>query len=632
MTGLGSPGRRRIALRRWVPYLLVAVTCTLAVLAAVYAAASAEYRRQAAFLADADETRHQIQVRLNTYIELVRAGTALLAASNEVNHAEFRAFVRRLEVRERYPGIEGVGFAQHVARQDLASFVRDVQLDGVPLRVRPTGDRSEYETIVFLEPIDGRNQDAIGFDLATDPAQLAAMERARDTGQPALSDRVSGSPVAAIADDSVVLYVPVYRTGWPMSTVDERRRALHGFVFSALRIERLLQYIAATRPVTFEVYDGPDATPRALIHASAMPAARPAYEAAGSFRIAERQWLIVVKSSAGRSLLVPAASRNALLVGGILSLLLFLITRIQIGAWETTKRHEIALRESEQALRASETQLRELVVRERDARAQAEAADKAKDDFLVALSHELRTPLNAVLGWITILRNESSREDRRVHALGVIEKNARLQAHLIEDLLDVSRILLGKMTVTLEPVAMATVVASVLDSVRPAADTAGVELSSTMISSGLIRGDAPRVHQIVWNLISNAVKFTPAGGRVSVELTEDGGRVELRVRDTGVGIAPEFLPHVFERFRQAETSSARSHSGLGLGLAITRHLVEMHGGSVEAHSDGPQRGALFIVSIPAAPVPASADDIAKLAYVREGGEAATYGTATPFAS
>jgi signal transduction histidine kinase len=616
-----------------VPYLLVAVTCTLAVLAAVYATSTAEYRRQAAFMAEAAETRQQIQVRLNTYIELVRAGTALLAASNEVNHAEFRAFVKRLEVRERYPGIEGVGFAQHVARQDLASFVRDVELDGVPLRVRPTGDRSEYETIVFLEPIDSRNQDAIGFDLATDRAQLAAMERARDTGQPALSDRVSGgSPVAAIADDSVVLYVPVYRTGRPTSTVEERRRALHGFVFSSLRIERLLQYIAAARPVTFEVYDGPDATPRALIHASAMPAARPAYEAAGSFRIAERQWLIVVKSSAGRSLLVPAAARNALLVGGILSLLLFLITRFQIAAWETTKRHEIALRESEQALRASETQLRELVVREREARAQAEAADKAKDDFLVALSHELRTPLNAVLGWVAILRNEASSEDRRLHALGVIEKNARLQAHLIEDLLDVSRILLGKMTVNLEPVAMATVVASVLDSVRPAAATAGVELSSTMISSGLIRGDAPRIHQIVWNLISNAIKFTPAGGRVSVELAEEGGRVELRVRDTGVGIAPEFLPHVFERFRQADTSSARSHAGLGLGLAITRHLVERHGGSVEAHSDGLQRGALFIVRIPAAPVPASADDIARLAYIRDGDGAATYGTATPFAS
>jgi signal transduction histidine kinase len=616
-----------------VPYVLLAVTCTLAVLAAVYAASTAEYRRQAAFLADADETRQQIQVRLNTYLDLVRAGTALLAASNEVNHAEFRAFVRRLEVRERYPGIEGVGFAQHVARQDLGSFVRDLELDGVQLRLRPTGDRPASETIVFLEPIDSRNQESLGFDLSTDPVQLAAMARARDTGHPALSDRVrGGSPVAAIAEDSVVLYVPVYRTGAPTATVDERRRALHGFVFSSLRIERLLQRIAAARPVTFEVYDGPNAAPDALIHASAMPTSRPAYEAAGAFRIAERQWLIVVKSTAQRSLLVPAASRNALLAGALLSVLVFLITRIQIGAWETTKRHEIALRESEQALRASEAQLRELVVRERDARAQAEAADKAKDDFLVALSHELRTPLNAVLGWITILRNESSHEDRRLHAVDVIERNARLQAHLIEDLLDVQRILLGKMTVKLEPVAMATVVGSVLDSVRPAAETAGVELSSTTINAGLIRGDAPRVHQIVWNLVSNAIKFTPPGGRVTLELTKDGGQVELRVRDTGVGIAPEFLPHVFERFRQADSASARSHSGLGLGLAITRHLVEMHGGSIAAHSDGPERGALFIVRLPAAPVPAGADDIARLAYVRDVDEAAAYGTATPFAS
>jgi len=275
-------------------------------------------------------------------------------------------------------------------------------------------------------------------------------------------------------------------------------------------------------------------------------------------------------------------------------------TRVQVGAWESAARHQIVLEASERALRESEAQLLDLVVREREARTQAQDADHSKDEFLAVLSHELRTPLNAVLGWLSMLRTGSLPEERRRHALEVIERNARLQAHLIEDLLDVSRIVTGKMRLDLQPLTVASTAAAVVDALRPTADERGVHVHTAISpGTGAIDGDAARIQQIIWNLLSNAIKFTPRDGHVSVALTEESAFVQLSVSDTGVGLDPEFLPHVFERFRQADSSTTRFHTGVGLGLAIARHLAELHGGSVEARSEGLNRGATFIVRFPA---------------------------------
>jgi signal transduction histidine kinase len=602
LNGHGFPfGKRQITLRRWVPYGLLLVACALSVYAALYVSTTVEARRRDRFFANAQETRNRIEGRLDTYVQVVRDGTALLSASNEVHLAEFRAFVKRLEIAKRYPGIEGIGFTQRVAWRDLRTFARAIELDGVSqFRLRPAGNRPEYQTIVFLEPMDDRSNHTIGFDLSVDTLQREAMDRARDTGQPALAGRAT-TPFDAVAPDGVILYVPVYRNGVPTDTVEHRRQALYGFVFSPIRAGRLLEHTAAAaaQPVTFEVYDGPNADAARLIHASASATPRPEYESAGLLSVAGHPWLLVVKSVTAVPVLMPRPVRNTLIGGMILSLLLFVIVRVQIGAWETVKRHEAEIRASEQAVRASEALLREALAREQEARAAAQAADRAKDDFLVSVSHELRTPISAMLGWLSMLKTGAVRQDRQAHALDVVERNARLQARLIEDLLDVSRILLGRMSVDLQPIAVAPAVLFVVDSLRPTAAAAAVDLHAPVLTGpGMIRGDAARMQQIVWNLVSNAIKFTPAGGQVFVDLTDDGATVQLRVRDTGIGIAPEFLAHVFERFSQAGASTTRSNSGLGLGMAITRHLVQLHGGTVTAHSEGRDLGTTFVVSIP----------------------------------
>jgi signal transduction histidine kinase len=592
-----NDGKRRIALRRWVPYGLFVIGCALSAYAAFYVSSTAEERRRDQFFADAQETRNRLQTRLGTYVEVVRHGTALLAASNETHLGEFRAFVKRLDLPRRYPGIAGIGFAQRVTRRDLPRFVTAIELDGVPpFRLRPEGDRPEYQTVVFLEP-GLQHPDVIGLDLAADPLQHEAMARARDTGEPALAAR-SGAPFDGITRAAVMLYVPVYRNGMAADTVEQRRRALYGFVFSPMRTGRLLGLTAA-QPVTFEVYDGEQAIADRLIHVSAPATPAPQYVSAGALSVADQRWLMVVKSIDAVPALMPRPVRNTLAGGLVLSLMLFTIVRIQVGAWEKARRHAAEIRASEQALRSSESRLREALSSEQEARAQAQAADRAKDDFLAAVSHELRTPISAMLGWLSMLNNGALQPDRQAHALGVIERNARLQARLIEDLLDVSRILLGRMSVDRQPVAVAPAVLFVLDSLRPAALAGGVELHAPVLAGpGMIDGDAARVQQVVWNLLSNAIKFTPAGGHVFVELTDDGECVELRVRDTGIGVGAEFLPHLFERFSQASPSTTSSRSGLGLGMAITKHLVEIHGGTVQAHSDGPDTGTTFIVRLP----------------------------------
>jgi signal transduction histidine kinase len=240
-----------------------------------------------------------------------------------------------------------------------------------------------------------------------------------------------------------------------------------------------------------------------------------------------------------------------------------------------------------------------LLVLERAAREQAEEANRTKDEFLATLSHELRTPLNAILGWVQVLRSGKLDADSAARALETIERNARSQAQLIADLLDVSRIITGKLRLDFKPVELPRIIDAALESVRPAADAKDIQLEISLAPlSSPVLGDADRLQQVVWNLLSNAIKFTPRGGRVTVRLRGSGANALIRVTDSGIGIRPDFLPYVFDRFRQAESTSTRSHGGLGLGLSIVRHLVEHHGGSVEVESAGEGQGATFTVQLP----------------------------------
>jgi signal transduction histidine kinase/DNA-binding response OmpR family regulator len=249
------------------------------------------------------------------------------------------------------------------------------------------------------------------------------------------------------------------------------------------------------------------------------------------------------------------------------------------------------------ALEQSERQRAQLLDLERVARKEAEVANRAKDEFLATVSHELRTPLNAILGWAASLRRGVVKDLDR--ALGIIERNARAQARIVDDVLDLSRIVSGKLRLEVVATEIFHALHGAIEAVRPAAEAKGVALEVDIAADlGTVAADADRIQQIVWNLLSNAVKFTPSGGRAELVAKKSGTEIVVRVTDTGRGIAPDFLPHVFEPFRQADASTTRSHSGLGLGLAIVKQLVVAHGGTITAESDGEARGATFTLKLP----------------------------------
>lgn len=234
-------------------------------------------------------------------------------------------------------------------------------------------------------------------------------------------------------------------------------------------------------------------------------------------------------------------------------------------------------------------------------RLRAEEANRAKDQFLAVLSHELRTPLNSILGWISILRGPGAAGETVARGLATIDRNARAQAQLIEDLLDVSRIVAGKLVIDARPVDIRDIAAASLETVRPMAAAKNIALDTHVVASPLVvHGDGARLQQVIWNLLVNAVKFTPDGGNVVLRVEKNGDRAVVRVADTGEGIAPSFLPRMFDRFLQADASFTRTKGGLGLGLSIVKHLVERHGGDIAATSAGPGQGATFTVSLPLA--------------------------------
>jgi signal transduction histidine kinase/ActR/RegA family two-component response regulator len=250
-------------------------------------------------------------------------------------------------------------------------------------------------------------------------------------------------------------------------------------------------------------------------------------------------------------------------------------------------------------LQRSEEARGQLLLRAERARAEAEAANRIKDEFLATLSHELRTPLTSLLGWSSVLREAKRDEKILTQGLEAIDRNARMQAQLIDDLLDVSRIVSGKLNLEVRPLDLASVTRSAINVVRPAADAKGISLDFFAEPGlGAISADSARLQQIIWNLLSNAVKFTSQGGKICVRVQQDAADARVTVKDTGQGIEPEFLPRVFDRFLQADSSTTRSFGGLGLGLAIVRHLVELHGGTVSAQSEGLNKGATFSATFP----------------------------------
>jgi signal transduction histidine kinase len=569
--------------RELIPYAILLAALAVTAAAARYAYFTAAREDQLRFETAADSVRDSIQNRIETYVAMLLGGAGLFAASEDVTRREFSSYIERLELPHNYPGIQGVGFSRRVNPDERESLLAAIRREVPTFRFWPEEERDDRHAIVYLEPDDERNRLALGYDMASEANRAEAMGRARDSGEPVATGKVrlvqegdTSTPHAGF-----LIYVPLYQGGTVPSSVDQRRRALLGFVYSPFRVDDLLRrimHLAGASSVDFEIFDG-EATEANLMHRSRAEAIDRQFEVLKTISIAEREW--TVRLYAGESMRV-AASRTmvaVIAVGGItLSALLFAVIRGQVRARVGAERTAEELRRSEERLRA---------------------ADRAKDEFLATISHELRTPLNAIVGWASMLGRGAIPKEMHPHAITVISRNAAAQARLVEDLLDMSRVVGGHVRLHIADTDPAAIFLAAAEGFRPAAAEGGLNLDVEIASGlGTIAADAGRLQQIVTNLLSNAIKFTPRGGTVALRAERGAEALIISVKDTGIGMDPEFVPFVFERFRQADSSTTRSHSGAGLGLAIARHLVHLHGGSIEAASEGLGRGATFTVRMP----------------------------------
>ena len=775
--------RNRVVL----PYLILLVGLSFTLVVYYYFSKLTYEQDQSRFQKTVQELQDRIRLKIETSVALLRAGTGLFAASVEVDADEFDRFVQQFDLQKNYPGIQGIGFSRNFTSDQKDAVIKQIRKQGVPnFRVWPDEPRNEHTAIVYLQPSTNRNDKAIGYDMFTEAARRQAMETARDSGRPAASGRVHlvQEPDDAAKQWGFLIYTPVYRNGAAINSVEERRNALVGWVYSPYRINDFLAPITSAKnyDVALQVYDGTDINNDNLLH-SDTDSASPAdggFTQRNPLDVAGRTWTLnyAVKPSFERGSSRPLL-KYTIIVGVLLSLLFFAVTRAEVRARSRAEQSAEEVRQSEAAIneanqralheyerllerisslsqalgtarelitifhglreftkvsvpcngffvslydpardvrtacygwgdgdeidvsalppmpvtergpnsravrtgqviitndymRATSANLSVIVgpdnglrpesslavpmtvmgriigtievqsyqknaykpehvtamsmaanltavaienVRllklERTAREVAEESNRLKDEFLATVSHELRTPLTAILGWARLLEGGGLDHEVTQQAIETIWRNAKAQAQIVDDILDVSRIITGNLYIDLHPIEVAPVVQNAINVVRPTADAKGIRIEAEIDNTpAMVSGDANRLQQVIWNLLSNAVKFTDSGGRVYVKVSQANSAIEISVTDTGKGISREFMPYVFDRFSQADSTTTRQHGGLGLGLAIARHLVEIHGGTIRAASRGEGHGATFTITLPLLESAAKTADLA----------------------
>jgi signal transduction histidine kinase/CheY-like chemotaxis protein len=614
------PADREQPTVRWLPFVVLALSLLLTAIAVYHILTTSEAKDRLRFQNLVQKIQPIIQNRMEIYIALLRATGGLFAVEEEVDAERFYSFVGHLKVRERYPGVQGIAFSRRIAPGEEEAVATAMRRQGQPgFHVWParllSPDHPETHAILYLEPLDERNQQAIGYDMSTEAKRRAAMELARDTGRTAASGRLTLVQESGRTKQAgFVVYVPVYRRGAPLGTVAERRAALLGFVCSAFRAVDLLHGILGTEAaptVSFELFAGPEPARESLLFRShnaqrSAGAENPVFTKLSRFDLASSVWTLRFTTLPG---FAAASGRDqttlVLLLGLLTSAILFLVTRSEVQARLAAERVALDLNRSQEELRAERERYRRLAEAEHQARGEAETASQAKDRFLAALSHELRTPLTPVLAVISSLETRGGLADGVREGLGVIRRNVELEARLIDDLLDLTRIVQSKLELRSEIADLRTILEHALDACCPPGSSLRARFAiEADAGDHRLWADAPRLTQVFWNLFKNALKFSPDGGliRVRTRRDESAGRLTVEVTDRGIGIEPERLGQVFDAFEQGQRSITRRYGGLGLGLTISKSIVELHGGRLSASSEGSGKGATFTVELPVGPV------------------------------
>lgn len=565
---------------------------------------SAKTKDQIRFSNQANRFQASIDSRINLYIALLKGGRGFVETSSKLNRAAFAGYVNRLDLQNNYAGVQGIGFSRLIKSDDRKKLIEQIKSDGDPnFSIFPEGDREQYQAVVYIEPLTELNRKVLGYDMETEAGRREAMEQARDSGDAAASGRVT--PVWSSAKDQAdgfVVYLPIYKDGMTPASIEERKKNLLGYIYSPFQAENFLDEIYKNIPdkdVAIKIYDSA-ATPENLMAQTAnveskkfaMPTDE-TYVVQNDLEVAGRRWVLefttlptfAEQSSVGWTPLI-------FLSGICFSFLLFGMTY-----WEAAARAKLQITAAELFELQKEKEI--LFDNERRARQIAEQANQTKDEFISIISHELKTPLNAIAGWTRILKTKDVSNSTKELALLKIDKNLRSQASLVEELLNYSEIISGKVNLKDEQINFSEMFENTYEEFESLASEKQIELSKeNFLANQIVSGDKDKLRLVIYNLLSNAVKFTPIGGKVEINVRENEGAVQMSVRDNGRGINPEFLPHIFEQYKQADTPNTRDYGGLGLGLTICKHIIDLHRGTIEAESAGREKGSQFTVKIP----------------------------------
>lgn len=594
------------------PLLVFLIATALTVVTSAVFFDVARRNDEARFLNERARMKYAIEERIAIQIGLLTATRAFVDGPGNLQRQRFADFVSKLGLDGDNKGIQGIGYTQVVKPGQTAALIKRMQAEGYPaFSVYPESNRTINQAIIYLEPQDDRNKRAIGYDMSSESHREEALNRARDTGEAAATSRVTlVQEITSEKQPGFLVYMPVYEGGRIPLTIDERRSNIQGFVYSPVRAGDFFDEIRRTvrsEHVVFSVYDQ-DENPESVFvrseteepsgYSDLFPfqtlVAREEVEVGG------RKWRVIFRTSDSfKDHSILSWTPLMFLAGITMSFVLFALMN----------------RES-RTRRLAERVAKDLVVAERErealfekeiaARKQSERANRVKDEFISVVSHELRTPLNAIAGWTRVLKGHDVSQSTRDSALEKIERNLRLQAALVEDLLTFSQIASGGFTIHRGWVDLSSAVGSALAELEPL--IIEKKLAVHFHDEGgdnVISGDGEKLRLLVLKLLNNAVKFTPNQGEIDIHLKSIDGEIVFSVKDTGRGISEEFLPFIFERFTQDDASTTRKFGGLGLGLSICEYIVKMHEGTILAKSDGEDKGAEFVVSLPIENVAAS---------------------------
>lgn len=587
-----------------LPYLVLVVSLLVTLGATYFYYQNSQAKDKTRFATEVNKNKVLLENKLSGYVTMLKSVRAYIEAEPKVDEEKFAVFVRNLEMEDSYTGIQGLGYVQSISPEQHQAFTEKMASEGNSnfkiFPERPNNKSENLYVVTYLEPFAKQNQKALGYDMASDPVRLQAMNEARDSGRVSASGKVTLLQGDEFKTHSgFLIFLPVYKNGDVPPALEDRKRLLKGFIYSPFRVSEFIndiQKITASDYLAVSIFDGEKTQENIL--AKTIPSQNSLFSTTNEINVANRKWIVEYNSLPGFE---TESSTNltplVFISGTIFSLLLFGMTFLETYA----RAHSEKIAAN---LRKSENEKAILLESEQKARETAEKANHAKDEFIANVSHELRTPLNSIAGWSKILQSENISPEIKERALRTIDRNLRAQTKIIEDLLDFSQFTSNQKSIenqsaSNEVIIFSDVFEEAFQEIAGSAKEKEITFEKINSLNGQeIYGNYPHLKKVVKNLLSNAVKFTNKGGKILAEVGESQKILELKISDNGQGISSSFLPHIFEHFKQADSSTTRQHGGLGMGLAISRQIIESYGGRIEAKSEGKGQGTLFIIKIP----------------------------------